>query len=87
MRAHSNIEYNHRLQVNSLIIREDPWEVVIKEVYKKDELAKLLLKKPSANENVRIENGFIFIKDAIYILSQLRREIFQQYYKIRMAGH
>jgi hypothetical protein len=81
------MEYNHRMQANSLTIREDLWEVAIKEAYKKDELAKVLLKEPSANENVRIEDGFILMEDAIYVPSQLRREIFQQCHKTRMAGH
>ena len=50
-------------------------------------MAKVLLKKPSVNKNVRIEDGFILIKDAIYIPSQLKREIFQQCYETRMAEH
>ena len=75
------------MQTNSLIIKEDFWEIAIKETYKKDELVKVLLKEPSINENVRIENGFIFMEDAIYILSQLKREIFRQCHKTKMADH
>ena len=49
------------MQANSLTIKKDLWEIAIKEAYKKNELAKILLKKPSANENVRIKNGFILL--------------------------
>ena len=63
------MEYNHRVQANGLTIKKNLWKIAIKKAYKKDELIKVLLKKPSANENVRIKNGFILMEDAIYIPS------------------
>jgi hypothetical protein len=61
------MEYNHRIQANSLIVKDEGWEKAVKTAYKKDIWAQHVLKELPTNTKIIVINGIIFVKEKIYL--------------------
>src|SRR5450755_3322308 len=81
------MEYNHKQVAASLTVSDEKAEDAFRKAYQKDIVAQQLLKEPSSNKGITIQNGIILINGLIYIPQSFRQEVFNQHHEIRTAGH
>jgi Integrase zinc binding domain len=81
------IKYNHKQITTSLTVSDEKAEDAFKKAYQKDMMAQQLLKEPSSNKEITIQDGIILINRLIYVPQSFRQEIFNQYHEIKTAEH
>jgi RNase H-like domain found in reverse transcriptase/Reverse transcriptase (RNA-dependent DNA polymerase)/Integrase zinc binding domain/Chromo (CHRromatin Organisation MOdifier) domain len=81
------LRYNHRKETNSLTIRNEDWEKRVKEAYKEDPMARIVMNKPPSNSRIQVKEGIILMEGLIYVPQSLRKEVFEQYHIAKAMGH
>jgi hypothetical protein len=60
-----SLEYNHQVQAQSLIIRDDEWEDRIRGAYPEDSRTQKVLKEPATNARIQVNDGVILVDGLI----------------------
>ena len=81
------MEYNYKQVAASLTVSDEKAEDAFRKAYQKDMIAQQLLKEPSLNKGITIQDGIILMNGLIYVPQSLRQEVFNQHHETRTAGH
>ena len=66
------MEYNHKQVTASLTVSDEKAEDAFRKAYQKDMIAQQLLKEPSSNKGITIQDGIILMNGLIYVPQSLR---------------